>query len=503
MEIIKKYVAVDLGAESGRGIIGEFNGEKIQIKEIHRFPTYNTKVFSHIFWDVLKIFDEIKIILRKATAEGEINGVGITTWGVDCGFIGKGNLLLTNPFHYRDRRTDGIMEEVFNIIPEREIFEKTGIQFMPINTLYQLYATKKEFPYIINSTEKILFMPDLFNFFLTGEKFSEYTIATTSQIYNSLLDGQPEAPRGNWNYDIMEKLGLPVNILPEVISPGSFIGKIEKNISEEIGTSEINVYAVCSHDTASAVVSVPAKEERWAYISSGTWSLLGVEIPEPVINEKSFNYNFTNEGGYGGSIRFLKNIMGLWILQECKRYWEKEGKSFDYSTLTEMASKAEPFYSFIDVDDKQFLLPGNMPEKIKNYCKKTEQKVPEDIGQIVRVILESLAMEYRYNIENLEETIENKIDVVYIVGGGSKNKLLSQFAASSIRKVVITGPSEATATGNLLVQAIGEKEISDVSQLREIVRSSFPLIIFHPENTSEWEENYEKYRNLKEFHNGF
>jgi len=301
----------------------------------------------------------------------------------------------------------------------------------------------------------------------------------------------------------MEKLGFPVNILPEVISPGTLIGKIENNISEEIGTSEINVYAVCSHDTASAVVSVPAKEEKWAYIFSGTWSLLGVEIPEPVINEKSFNYNFTNEGGYGGSIRFLKNIMGLWILQECKRYWEKEGKSFDYTTLTEMASKAEPFYSFIDVNDKQFILPGNMPEKIKNYCKKTEQKVPEDIGQIVRVILESLAMEYRYNIENLEETIENKIDVVYIIGEGTKNKLLSQFAASSIRKVVITGPSEATAAGNLLVQTIGEKEISDVSQLREIVRSSFPLIIFHPENTSDWEENYEKYRNLKEFHNEF
>lgn len=502
MEKVKRYIAIDLGAESGRGIIGEFNGERIHIKEIHRFPTYNTKIFSHIFWDVLKIFDEIKVILRKAGEEGEINGAGVTTWGVDCGYIGKGNFLLSNPFHYRDSRTDGVMEEVFNVVPKREIFEKTGIQFMPLNTLYQVYATKKEFPYILSMTEKLLFMPDLFNFFLTGEKVSEYTIATTSQMYNSLSEGQSKAPRGNWAYDILEKLDLPVSILPEVISPGTFIGKVCNEICEETGIKEANIYAVCCHDTASAVTAVPAKEKRWAYISSGTWSLLGVEVPEPVINDKSFDYNFTNEGSFGGNIRFLKNIMGLWILQECRRYWEKEGKVYDYVSLTEMASKADAFYSFIDVNDNLFLFPGNMPEKVRNYCKKTGQKVPEEIGQVVRVILESLAMEYRYNIENLEDAIENKIDEVYIVGGGSQNKLLSQFAASSMRKIVFTGPVEATAIGNLLVQAIGEKEISDIYQLREIVRESFPLKIYHPENTSSWEENYEKYRKLKEFHNG-
>ncbi|HRR95905.1 MAG TPA: rhamnulokinase family protein [Candidatus Ratteibacteria bacterium] len=499
---VKKYLAIDLGAESGRGILGEFNGEKIKIKEIHRFPTYNTNVFSHIFWDVLKIFDEIKIILKKTKEEGEISGVGVTTWGVDCAYIGGGNLLLSNPFHYRDSRTDGIMEEVFSIIPKEEIFEETGIQFMPINTLYQLYSTKKEFPYIINSTEKLLFMPDLFNFFLTGKKFSEYTIATTSQMYNSLLEGQDKAPRGNWAYDIIEKLNIPVSILPEVISPGTFLGKMEKGISEEIGLEDINIYAVCSHDTSSAVVSIPAKEEKYAYISSGTWSLLGVELFQPIINDKSFNYNFTNEGGFGGSITFLKNIMGLWILQECRRYWEKEGNYYDYPTLTEIAINSQPFYSFIDVNDGVFLFPGNMPEKIKEYCKKTGQKIPEEIGQIVRVILESLALEYRYNIENLEQIIEEKIDVVHIVGGGSQNKLLSQFSASSMKKIVITGPSEATAIGNLLVQAIGDNEISDVSQLREIVRNSFPLIVFQPRDTSNWEESYEKYKKLKEFHDG-
>ena len=245
-----------------------------------------------------------------------------------------------------------------------------------------------------------------------------------------------------------------------------------------------------------------AKEEKYAYISSGTWSLLGVELFQPIINDKSFNYNFTNEGGFGGSITFLKNIMGLWILQECRRYWEKEGNYYDYPTLTEIAINSQPFYSFIDVNDGAFLFPGNMPEKIKEYCKKTGQKIPEEIGQIVRVILESLALEYRYNIENLEQIIEEKIDVVHIVGGGSQNKLLSQFSASSMKKIVITGPSEATGIGNLLVQAIGDNEISDISQLREIVRNSFPLIVFQPKDTSNWEESYEKYKKLKEFHDG-
>ncbi len=492
----KKYVAIDLGAESGRGILGEWTGEKILIKELYRFPTYNVSLHSHLYWDVLAIFSEIKKILALAKKEGQISGLGVTTWGVDYGLIGEGDLLLSNPFHYRDKRTDGIPEEVFGIVPKEKIFEETGIQFMPLNTLYQLYATKKEFPYLLNAAKKILFMPDLFTFLLTGKQSAEYTIATTSQMYNSLGEGQQSAPRGNWTYDILEDLQIPLGFLPEVISPGTLIGSISKEIKEELGLSDISVYAVCSHDTASAVVAVPAREGIWAYLSSGTWSLLGIETENPIINEKSFKYNFTNEGGYGGSIRFLKNIMGLWFLQECKRYWEKNGQSFSYGQLTDMASSAKPFFSFINANDDKFLFPGNMPERIQEYCRKTGQRVPEDISQISRVILESLAMEYRYQMERLEDVVGNRIETLHIVGGGSQNKLLSQFGASATRKSVIAGPVEATAAGNLLIQIMASKEISDISQLREVVRKSFPLFVYQPRETSLWDENYEKYKGL-------
>lgn len=492
----KKFVAIDLGAESGRGILGEFNGEKISIRQLHRFPTHSAGLHSHIYWDVLAIFSEIKKIISEACKEGEIAGIGVTTWGVDYGLLGASDLLIANPFHYRDRRTDGIPEEVFGIVPREKIFEETGIQFMSLNTLYQLYATKKEFPRMLDSAEKLLFMPDLFNFFLTGEKRAEYTIATTSQIYNSSGEGEKGAPRGGWAKGILEALHIPTGFLPEVISPGTLSGNISGNLGEELGVPLIPVYAVCGHDTASAVISVPARENTWAYISSGTWSLLGIETENPIINEKSFRHNFTNEGGYAGSIRFLKNIMGLWILQECRRQWEKEGKVFSYEQLAEMASSARPFFSLIDVNSREFLFPGNMPERIRQYCSRTGQKVPEEVAQVTRVVIESLAMDYRHAISNLEDITGNRIETVHIVGGGSQNQLLSQFAASAMKKTVMAGPVEATATGNLLVQAMATNEISDVPQLREIVRKSFPLFVYQPKETSLWDENYEKYKGL-------
>ncbi|MCM8808500.1 MAG: rhamnulokinase, partial [Candidatus Omnitrophica bacterium] len=409
---------------------------------------------------------------------------------------------LSNPFHYRDERTNNIMEEVFNIVPKERIFRETGIQFMPINTLFQLYATKKEFPFLIENCKYLLFMPDLFNFFLTGEKFCEYTITSTSQMYNSLVSGQNKAPRGNWCYGLLEELGIKTDFLQMVISPGTQIGYLAKTLQEELSLPSIPVFAVCCHDTASAVVATPAKEEKWAYLSSGTWSLLGIEIEDPIINEKVLEYNFTNEGGFGGSIRFLKNIMGLWILQECKREWDKNGKKYTYEELVEMAKNSIPFYSFIDVNSSDFIYPGNMVEKIKNYCKKTGQKVPEDIPQITRIILESLAMEYRYVIERLEEIVGYDIETIYIVGGGSKNYLLSQFTASSTKKLVITGPTEATSIGNILVQAFAKREVRDIKNIREVIRNSFPLIIYRPDEITRWDENYDRYLKLKEFHYG-
>ena len=491
----KKFIAIDLGAESGRGLLGEFSGDKLALKEIHRFPTYNVKLHSHIYWDILAIFSEIKKILSLAKNEGDISGIGITTWGVDYGLIGENDILLSNPFHYRDRRTDGLPEGIFGIVPKEKIFKRTGIQFMPLNTLCQIYATKQEFPSLLHSAKKLLFMPDLFNFFLTGNKVAEYTIVSTSQMYDSSVRREEDVP-GEWAIDILEALGIPTHFLPEVVSPGTFIGSISSHLREELNLPEIPVYTVCCHDTASAVVSVPAKENIWAYLSSGTWSLLGVEIDQPIINEKCLRYNFTNEGGHGKTIRFLKNIMGLWILQECRRQWQKEGKELSYQELTDMASSAKPFLSFIDVNYKEFLFPGNMPERIQIYCRETGQEVPEGIAQITRVILESLAMEYRCVMDNLEDVIGTKIETLHIVGGGSQNKLLSQFAASATKKIVITGPVEATGIGNILVQAIANKDVSDISQLREVVRRSSPLFVYQPKDTGLWEENYERYKRL-------
>lgn len=495
----KNFLAVDLGAESGRGIIAAFDGAKLTLTEINRFPTYNTSISGHTYWDALAIFSEIKKTIAKACAqEGKIDGIGITTWGVDYGLIGQNDLPLANPFHYRDKRTNGIMEKVFEIVPRREIFSKTGIQFMQLNTLFQLYATLKEFPFLLEQAKTMLLMPDLFTFWLTGHKSAEYTISTTSQLYDSLASGQPQAPRGNWMFETLEKIGIPIKILPEVISPGTRIGTLDSALRQELNVPDIPVFKVCSHDTASAVVSIPAKGGNWAYLSSGTWSLLGIEIPDPIINDASFKYNFTNEGGYEGSIRFLKNIMGLWILQECVRLWSSKGTTYSYEDLSCLAEEAEPFFAFIDVDEPDFLFPGNMPEKIAAYCEKTGQKIPQTEGQITRVILESLAMEYRFAIQILEEIIDQRIEVIHIVGGGSRNKLLSQFTASSTRKVVITGPVEATTIGNVLVQALSQNEISDISEIRSVVRNSFPMIAYQPKDTSAWEEKYGFYKTLKE-----
>ncbi|MCM8757141.1 MAG: rhamnulokinase, partial [Candidatus Omnitrophica bacterium] len=402
-------------------------------------------------------------------------------------------------FHYRDRRTEGMMEKAFEKVPRPEIFRETGNQFMPLNTLFQILATHQDYPEILNLARCLLFMPNLFSFWLCGEKVAEYTIASTSQMYNSQAAGQPGAPRGNWCFSLLERLGLPTHFLPPVVSSGTCLGNLLPEIQKELGLPVIPVYAVCAHDTASAVAAVPAsgEESSWAYLSSGTWSLLGIEVPDPIINEKTYQYNCTNEGGFGGSIRLLKNIMGLWILQECRRNWERQNKLYSYEELINKAQEAKPFVSFINVDDPRFLYPGDMISRIREYCQNTGQPIPNTEGEVVRIILESLAMEYRYVLLQLEDIIERKIEVLHIVGGGSQNKLLSQFASSASKKTVIAGPIEATAAGNVLVQALARREIADLSQLREITRDSFPLSVFKPKDTGLWEEKYQIYCQLK------
>lgn len=490
----KNFLAIDLGAESGRTVLGSLNKTTLEIKEIQRFPTYRVQIGQHLFWNAPAIFNEIKHSLKIVSGE-KICGMGVTTWGVDCAFIDKNGILISLPFSYRDRRTENIMDKVFRTVSKQEIFKKTGIQFMPINTLFQLYATKIQTPWMLSSSSKMLFIPDLFNYWLCGTAVSEFTIASTSQMLNPFK--KRFKPRGDWAKDILKKLDIPVDILPEIVPPGKKLGTVSVHIQEETRISKVPVYSVCCHDTASAVFAVPATTDKWAYISSGTWSLLGREIEQPLINDDVLKYNFTNEGGYNGKIRFLKNIMGLWIWQECRRQWQEiYNKSFSYSELGEMAAKEKPFKSLIDVNSSMFLFAGNMIENIQKFCKMTNQKVPETIGEISRTILESLALEYRVHIERLE-SLTGDIEIIHIVGGGSQNKVLSNFTASSTGKRVVCGPVEATAIGNIGVQMIAEKSIKNHQEFRNLVAKSFPVTEYNPENKSEWDAQYQRYLQLK------
>jgi len=496
----KVYLAIDLGAESGRAITGWIEEKRLKIEEIHRFPTYKVQIGKHFFWDAPAIFTEIKKTL-STIGKQEISGIGVTTWGVDYAFIDKHGILMSLPFHYRDSRTESAMPEVFKKVEKQRIFRETGIQFMPINTLYQIYATNKHSPWMLKSADKMLFMPDLFNYWLCGATVNEFTIASTSQMLN--LEKKKFKPRGDWTYGILRKLSIPTRFLVDVIPPGKKLGTLSKDIQEETKTGKIPVFSVCCHDTASAVFAVPAKGKNWAYLSSGTWSLLGKEIDAPIINDDVLSFNFTNEGGYGGKIRFLKNIMGLWIWQECRRQWEEEqNKQFSYIELGELASKEKPFYSLIDVNHPDFFFPGNMIEKIRKFCKSTNQKIPETPGQISRVILESLALEYKLYVGRLE-SIAGQIDVLHIVGGGSQNKVLSGFAASATKKDILCGPVEATSIGNIGVQMIADKTIKNHDEFRQVVRNSFPLIEYHPENPEDWNQPYEKYLKLKKMSESF
>jgi len=488
------FVAIDLGAESGRAISGWLDDGILKIKEVHRFTTHRVQIGQHLFWDAPAIFNEIKHSLRLLAGE-KIAGIGVTTWGVDHAFIDKSGLLISLPFHYRDRRTENIMEDVFKIVSREEIFNKTGIQFMPLNSLFQLYATAKQYPWILSCANKMLFMPDLFNFWLSGTVASEFTIASTSQMLNPLKTKYK--PRGDWAKDILRKLRVPTHFLADIVPPGKKLGVLAKYIQEETGCGKIPVYSVCCHDTASAVFAVPATGENYAYISSGTWSLLGKEVDQPIINSQSLQYNFTNEGGYGGKIRFLKNIMGLWIWQECRREWEaKYGRQYSYVELGSLAEKEKPFTSLIDVNSSMFLFPGNMVEKIQKFCRTTNQKVPSSIGEISRTILESLALEYKLHIERLE-SIAGKLDIIHIVGGGSQNKVLSNFAASATGKKVLCGPVEATSIGNIGVQMIAAKVIKNQSEFRKLVAQSFPVTMYEGENHDAWDGPYRKYLELK------
>lgn len=482
-----KMLAFDFGASSGRAILGKFDGEKLETREIHRFSNDPVRVMGHLHWDILRLFYEIKQgLLKCAYAENrDIHSIGIDTWGVDIGLLdGKGNLIYS-PYHYRDSLTDGIMEEVFKIIPKDELYRLTGLQFMKFNTIFQLFAIKNLNPAMFKEVKTILMISDLFNYFLTGMKATEYTIASTTQLFDPI--------NRDWSREIISKLQLPDHIFPEIIQPGKVLGKISSDIAEECGIGTIPVIATTSHDTASAVAAVPAMEEQFVYISCGTWSLMGVEAEQPVINHKSYALSYSNEGGINSKIRFLKMIMGLWLIQECKRQWDLEGKSYSFSELESLALAAEPFKAFIDPDDISFMPPGNMPERIAKYCSDTGQYVPNEPGEIARCIAQSLSLKYRMTVENLEEILGKRLPVIHMVGGGIKNRMLCRLTANATGRDVFAGPVEATSIGNLMVQAIALGEVKNLREVRQIIKSSFPIEKYKPQDTEKWDEAYNRF----------
>ena len=486
----KQYLAFDLGASSGRGIIGELSDNKLGLTEIHRFPNNQVQLLDHYYWNILGLYGELKTGLANAAKAGyrDLVSMGIDTWGVDFGFVGRGDAVLGNPFCYRDPHTNNMMDKVFEILPARDIYNVTGIQFMQFNSIFQLYSLVRSNHPVLDAAETLLFMPDLLNFMFTGNRVSEYTIASTSQ----LIDVQTR----QWGPDLFQKLNLPMNLMAPIKAPGSLVGTVNDMVCSECNISPLNVVAPASHDTASAIAAVPASGENWAYLSSGTWSLMGIETADPIVNRESLENNYTNEGGVNNTIRFLKNIMGMWLLSCCRAAWEEDGFKTDYSTLLGDAEKSTPFTCVINPDDPSFLNPPNMIKAITDFAVKTNQPAPETPGEFTRCILESLALKYSNVIDTINQMTGKKITTLHIVGGGSQNAVLNQYAANATGIPVLAGPVEATAIGNILVQALADGEIASLSDARAIVRNSFETRVFEPQDVSLWQDACHRYRHL-------
>lgn len=484
----KKLLAFDLGAESGRGVLGLFDGQKLRLEVVHRFANGAVRTLDTLHWDVLRLYSEMIQGLRRCAADfGGADAIGVDTWGVDFALLGKGDTLLGNPRHYRDPHTETIMEEAFARVPKVEVFRQTGLQFMRFNSLFQLLALQRDRSPLLDVAQTMLFIPDLFHFLFTGVKVNEFTDASTSQM----IDPNTRS----WAYDLVKRFGLPANILGSIVQPGTVLGPLRPALASETGLNPVPVIAPATHDTGSAVAAVPAAAGKpWAYISSGTWSLMGVEIPGPLINDKTQEYNFTNEGGVNGTIRLLKNIMGLWLVQECRRSWERAGKAYSYEELAHLAEKAPQFVSIVNPDDTSFILPADMPKALSDFCRKTGQPAPTDAGAVIRCALESLALRYRWVLERLEELTGRRIETVHIVGGGCQNELLCQLTADACNRPVLAGPVEATAIGNVLIQAMGLGLLKSLGDVRDVVRRSFEVKTYNPRNADAWEEPYVRFR---------
>lgn len=487
-DVSRSYLAFDLGAESGRAVLAHLHSEVITTKEVHRFANEPVEYAGALHWDAPRLWLELLKPLAGLD-EVKLAGIGVDAWGVDYALLGERGELLQNPYHYRDTRTDGVMEQVFEKVSKPEIYRETGIQFMQINTLYQLFAAKKNTPQLLKAARRLLTIPDLFNYWLTGNAVCEFTNATTSQMVN---------PRTrSWSKSLLEKLGLPSDLPAEIIEPGSVVGTLSEKVADNSALRGTPVIAPASHDTGSAVAAVIARDGT-AFLSSGTWSLLGTELDAPLISEESLKLNFTNEGGVCGTTRLLKNVMGLWMLQCCRQSWKSQAQNYEYRELMELASHEHEFAHLVDPDDESFLHPASMTEAIDQFCARTQQPSPNTPGGYVRTVLESLAFKYRQVISDLEHLTQRRIQQIRIIGGGSKNRLLNQFAADATGRRVLAGPAEATALGNIAMQILATGAATSLNEVRAIVDRSFPTEVFQPRETDKWERHATRFQHYTE-----
>ena len=484
------YLAMDIGAESGRAMLGQLDGQRLALSEVYRFPNGVVRLPDGLHWDVLRIWSEVKHSLAQVVRErGEsLVSVGIDTWGVDFGLLDRTGALVSNPYHYRDSRTDGMAEEAFRRVPRAEIYQRTGMPLYPFVSLCQLLSMVVNDAPGLDIAETLLTTPDLLNYWLTGQKGGEFTIACTTLCYNPRLK--------TWDQALLERMGIPARLFPPIVQPSTNLGQLLPQVAEEVGLGKgsLAVVAPACHDTASAAAAVPAEGSGCAWISSGTWSVVGTEVSAPITSEEAMACNFANEGGVCGTFLLCLNVMGLWIVQECRRTWAGEGDDLSYAELTQLADQARPFQAVIDPDYGEFFKPGDMPARIQAYCRQTDQAVPEGKGAVIRCVLEGLALKYRWALDRLEDVVGQRLDPLHIVGGGTQNKLLNQLTADATGRKVWTGPVEATALGNILMQLLATGQIGSLQEGRALIRRSFPLEAYEPraKEQAAWDRAYER-----------
>jgi rhamnulokinase len=470
----KRVIAIDLGATSGRVMQVSYDGKSLHLDELHRFPNIPVTANGTLYWDALRLWHEIQTGIKAVPAGAA--SIGVDAWGVDFALLDRDGRLLANPVHYRDSSSDGMMEWVFEHIPRRELYQRTGIQMMPANGIWRLAGLARYRSPLLDAAHTYLTIADLFNYWMSGSKTCEYTHVSTHQIYDPY--------NGSWDVELLQKLGVPTGMFGEIVQPGTRLGAY----------NGIPVIASASHDTASAVVAVPTTTKNYAYNSSGTWSLLGLELEKPVINDAAYEANATNEGGVNGTIRFLKNIAGMWLIEQSRATWHEQGQDYEYGQLAALAEASTPFQSFIDPDADDFFAPGDMPGRIRDYCQRTGQPVPEHVGEVVRTIYESLALKYRLVLENLTAVSGQRVDLMHIIGGGSRNALVCQMTANAIGHPVVAGPAEATALGNAVVQLVALGEFKDIAEARQLLSQSEGMVTYQPKGMAGWDRAYERFQ---------